>query len=189
LIGEGGMIELEVPSNLAYGDEGQLPFVPPKATLHFLIELLKIQDAPAPVEERSVPTSTTPGPDDPDASKEFTTTASGLKYRILRKSTALPPGPNSVVKVHYRGTLDNGSVFDTSYDLGRPLEIGVRDVIPGWTEGLQLIGERGKIELEIPPNLGYGAAGSPPKIPPNSTLHFIIELVSVTTHSPETNKK
>ena len=120
-----------------------------------------------------------PGVQDKDAPKEFTATGSGLKYRILRKSDKPKPKETSTVKVHYKGWLDNGKVFDSSYDRGESIEFPLKGVIAGWTEGMQLVGEGGMIELEIPYKLGYGERGSPPDIPGKSTLHFIVELLEV----------
>jgi FKBP-type peptidyl-prolyl cis-trans isomerase FkpA len=116
---------------------------------------------------------------DDDAPEEFTTTASGLKYRIRRKSEGKKPTKVNSVKVHYKGWLDDGKQFDSSYDRGQPIDFGLGQVVPGWTEGLQLIGVGGMIELEIPSKLGYGPGGKPPVIPPDSTLHFIVELLDV----------
>lgn len=118
------------------------------------------------------------GPIDENASQEFTTTDSGLKYRILRDSDGQKPTAASQVAVHYRGWLSNGKEFDGSYG-GSPTEFGLNGVIPGWTEGLQLVGIGGMIELWIPPDLGYGAEGYSSLIPGNSTLHFVIELLEV----------
>jgi FKBP-type peptidyl-prolyl cis-trans isomerase len=116
---------------------------------------------------------------DADAPKTFTTTASGLKYRVLRKGTGAAPKATSTVKVHYHGWLDNGTKFDSSYDRREAIEFPLNGVIPGWTEGMQLVGEGGMIELESPSNLGYGARGAPPVIPANATLHFLVELIAV----------
>ncbi len=116
---------------------------------------------------------------DADAPAEFTTTASGLKYRILRKSDGKRPKLTDRVSVHYKGWLDNGTVFDSSYDRGSPTTFGVQQVIPGWTEGLLLVGEGGMLELEIPSELGYGPRGAGREIPPNATLHFHVELVKI----------
>jgi FKBP-type peptidyl-prolyl cis-trans isomerase len=116
---------------------------------------------------------------DPDAPSVFTTTDSGLKYRILRKSAGGKPKPSDQVKVDYSGWLDDGTVFDSSYERKEPATFGLTRVVRGWTEGLQLIGEGGMIELEIPAELGYGAEGKPPTIPPNSTLHFKVELLRI----------
>lgn len=122
---------------------------------------------------------TEPGPDDPDAPTEFKETATGLKYRILRKGDGRKPTATDTVRCHYRGTLDDGSEFDSSYSRGESISFPLTGVIAGWTQGLQLVAEGGKIELEIPYQLGYGEAGSPPKIPPQATLHFIVELIAV----------
>ena len=116
---------------------------------------------------------------DPDAPTEFTTTDSGLKYRILRKSDGAKPDLQDRVVVDYSGWLDNQTIFDSSYGRNEPASFLLSDVVPGWTEGLQLIGVGGMIELEIPPELGYGANGRPPIIPPNSTLHFKVELLEI----------
>jgi FKBP-type peptidyl-prolyl cis-trans isomerase len=120
-----------------------------------------------------------PGPADKDAPKEFKATDSGLKYRILRKSDGAKPKKANTVKVHYRGWLDDGKEFDSSYARNEPIKFPLGRVIPGWTEGMQLVGEGGMIELEIPSKLGYGAQGVPGTIPPNATLHFLVELIDV----------
>jgi len=120
------------------------------------------------------------GPIDADAPKEFSTTPSGLKYRVLRKGAGGKPKATNTVEVNYHGWLDGGKVFDSSYQRGESIEFPLNGVIPGWTEGMQLVGEEGMIELEIPSNLGYGARGTPGgPIPPNATLHFLVELIDV----------
>jgi FKBP-type peptidyl-prolyl cis-trans isomerase len=101
-----------------------------------------------------------------------------LKYKVLRKGTGSNPAANETVTVNYKGWLDSGKIFDSSYTRGEPISFGLREVIPGWTEGLQLVSEGGMIELEIPSQLGYGPSGTQ-GIPPNSTLHFIVELIKV----------
>lgn len=116
---------------------------------------------------------------DKEAPKAFETTKSGLKYRILRKGNGAAPAATSKVEVHYHGWLDNGKVFDSSYERKESIEFGLNQVIKGWTEGMQLVGKGGMIELVIPANLGYGAAGAPPVIPPQATLHFLVELLDV----------
>jgi FKBP-type peptidyl-prolyl cis-trans isomerase FkpA len=123
--------------------------------------------------------SAEPGPVDEDAAKEFKTTQSGLKYRVLRKSAGPRPAKANTVKVHYRGWLDDGKEFDSSYRRDEPIEFPLNRVIPGWTEGMQLVSKGGMIELEIPPNLGYGASGVPGAIPPNAKLHFLVELIDI----------
>lgn len=119
------------------------------------------------------------GPNDDNAPENFTTTDSGLKYRILRNADGQKPSSSDQVQCHYRGWLDDGTEFDSSYGRGEPTEFPLNGVIPGWTEGLQLIGEGAKIELEIPFQLGYGERGYPGLIPPSATLHFIVELIKV----------
>jgi FKBP-type peptidyl-prolyl cis-trans isomerase len=123
--------------------------------------------------------SAEPGPVDKDAPKEFKTTNSGLKYRIRRKSDGQKPKHSDTVLAHYKGWLDDGKEFDSSYKRGKPTEFPLSGVIAGWTEGLQLVGKGGMIELEIPPKLGYGARGYPPVIPPDAKLHFLIELIDI----------
>ncbi|EMI56551.1 FKBP-type peptidyl-prolyl cis-trans isomerase [Rhodopirellula sallentina] len=120
-----------------------------------------------------------PGPEDPDAPKEFTTTESGLKYKILRRGNGEKPKPMSFVTVDYAGWLDSGEEFDSSYNRREPTKFNLSSVIAGWTEGLQLVSEGGMIELKIPSELGYGPAGMPGSIPPNATLHFKVELHDV----------
>ena len=106
-----------------------------------------------------------PGPIDKDAPKEFKSTKSGLKYRVLRKSKKAKPKADSRVRVHYRGWLpdkqdpNKGREFDSSYSRGESISFSLNGVIEGWSEGLQLLGTGGMVELEIPPQLGYGASG------------------------------
>lgn len=107
------------------------------------------------------------------------TTASGLQYLTTKEGTGKQPQATSVVKVHYTGKLVDGTVFDSSVQRGEPIEFPLNQVIPGWTEGLQLMKEGGKATLYIPSNLGYGAQGVPGTIPPNSTLIFDVELIEV----------
>lgn len=121
----------------------------------------------------------TPGPTDKDAPKEFTATASGLKYRVLRKSSGKKPIATDMVTVHYRGWLDSGKEFDSSYKRGETTSFPLNRVVKGWTEGLQLVGVGGMIELEIPAALGYGSRGAGGVIPPDATLHFLVELVEI----------
>ena len=116
---------------------------------------------------------------DANASKAFAMTDSRLKYRILREGTGPKPTARQTVEVHYHGWLDNEKVFDSSYQRGETISFGLNQVIKGWTEGMQLVGEGGMIELEIPPNLGYGSAGAGGAIPGNATLHFLVELKKV----------
>lgn len=109
------------------------------------------------------------------------TTASGLKYIDEVVGTGASPKTGQTVTVHYTGTLENGKKFDSSLDRGQPytFRLGVNPVIQGWVEGLSTMKAGGKRKLIIPPSLGYGAEGNGPTIPPNATLLFDIELLSV----------
>lgn len=183
LVGLGGMIELEVPSNLGYG-KASSELIPANSTLHYLIEPLEVVDPPKapekpPTDLPGKGNRVSPGAVDADAPEEFTTTSSGLKYRIRRKSDGPKPTIANSVTVHYKGWLDDGSQFDASYDRGEPISFALTGVIKGWTEGMQLIGKGGMIEFEIPNELGYGPSGKPPVIPPAATLHFIVELLDI----------
>lgn len=106
-------------------------------------------------------------------------TASGLQYKILEPGTGKSPKATDVVLVNYRGTLLNGTEFDSSYKRNEPIEFPLNRVIPGWTEGVQLIKEGGKIQLFIPPNLAYGSQGAGGAIGPDETLIFEVELLKV----------
>jgi len=109
------------------------------------------------------------------------TTASGLQYKVLKAGDGKgkTPKSNDTVKVHYHGTLVDGSVFDSSVERGEPAIFPVDQVIPGWTEVLQLMKEGDKWQVYIPGKLAYGAQSPSPKIGPNSTLIFDVELLSI----------
>ncbi|MBI2823171.1 MAG: FKBP-type peptidyl-prolyl cis-trans isomerase [Planctomycetia bacterium] len=107
------------------------------------------------------------------------TTKSGLQYKVVKDGTGPVPKPTDTVKTHYRGTLLDGSQFDSSYDRGEPATFPVNKVIPGWTEALQLMKVGSKWQLFIPAELAYGPRGYPPDIGPNSTLVFDIELLGI----------
>ena len=120
-----------------------------------------------------------PGKIDLDAPTEFLETESGLKYRILRKADGKKPTASNKVTVHYKGWLDDESIFDSSYRRNEKISFGLNQVIKGWTEGMQLVGSGGMIELDSPYQWGYGERGSPGAIPPKANLHFIVELFDV----------
>lgn len=104
---------------------------------------------------------------------------SGLQYKVITEGKGRKPGRTDRVKCHYLGTFPDGTKFDSSYDRGEPAVFGVNQVIAGWTEALQLMGEGSKWELYIPYSLGYGEHGAPGAIPPYSTLVFTVELIEV----------
>lgn len=115
------------------------------------------------------------------SSSSEVTTASGLKYVDEVVGSGASPKAGQNVTVHYTGTLENGTKFESSYETGRPLTfpIGTGRVIRGWDEGVMSMKVGGKRKLIVPSNLGYGAPGNPPKIPPNATLIFEVELLGV----------
>jgi len=107
------------------------------------------------------------------------TTASGLQYKVLKEGSGPQPKASDSVTVDYRGTLIDGTEFDSSYKRGQPATFPVGGVIPGWTEALQLMKSGSKYQLFIPPKLAYGERAVGPDIPPNSTLIFEVELKGV----------
>jgi FKBP-type peptidyl-prolyl cis-trans isomerase len=106
------------------------------------------------------------------------TTPSGLQYKVLTQGTGPRPKATNQVTVHYKGTLLDGKEFDSSYQRGEPATFMLNQVIPGWTEGVQLMNVGSKYQFWIPGDLAYGPQGSPPTIPPNATLVFEVELLS-----------
>jgi FKBP-type peptidyl-prolyl cis-trans isomerase len=129
--------------------------------------------APAKPADTSVPSSV--------AGITPVTTASGLKYWVLKEGTGPTPKTGDTVKVHYTGWLQDGTKFDSSVDRGEPFEfaVGTGMVIPGWDEGVGTMKVGEKRQFEIPPNLAYGERGAGGAIPPNATLIFDVELLGV----------
>lgn len=162
---EGDRVLLHVPA--ALGFVGQMPpGIDPEGSTLWQLELTAALSFEAP--EFSLPNDS-----------ELETTASGLRYRILRAGQDKKPRATSQVTVHYQGWLTDGQAFDGSYGRGEPAAFALNGVIAGWTEGLQLVGEGGRILLVIPGELGYGKAGSPPRIPADATLVFVVDLIQV----------
>ena len=108
------------------------------------------------------------------------TTESGLQYIVMEPGEGDSPVAADSVEVHYEGQLIDGSVFDSSFERGQTVTFGLTQVIPGWTEGLQLMKPGGKFKFIIPPELGYGEGGAGEMIGPNATLVFDVELISIT---------
>ncbi len=110
--------------------------------------------------------------------KNVVALADGLRYEVVKPGAGAYPKPTDTVKVHYTGTLLNGTVIDSSVERGEPVEFALNQVIPGWTEGLQKINQGGKIRLYIPPQLAYGDSGQQ-GVPPGAALIFDVELLEI----------
>lgn len=108
-----------------------------------------------------------------------TTTSSGLQYEVLESGSGASPGPQTTVVTHYHGTLVDGTVFDSSVDRGEPAEFGVHQVIPAWTEALQMMSVGDKWRIACPPQLAYGEQGAGAAIGPNTALVFEIHLIAI----------
>lgn len=177
LMSEGDRFRFFVPPELAYGENPRPGgVIGPNDALIFDVELLKVQNP-----ERNLAASTAWLEE--NANKEgVQTLPSGLQYKVLSSggSDGASPEATDTVKVHYAGTLTNGTKFDSSYDRGEPIEFPLNRVIAGWTEGVQLMREGDKYQFFIPPDLGYGESGTPGgPIGPNEALVFEVELIEV----------
>jgi peptidylprolyl isomerase len=160
----GGRRILVVPPELGYGADGAGDSIPPNATLRFEVELLN---------------TVSPWPLDDGQTTQRT--ASGLQYVKYADGVGQQPKSGQQVAVHYSGYLEDGTLFDSSIVRGEPIRfaLGTGQVIKGWDEGIALMTPGAKYKLIIPASLGYGAAGAGGVIPPNATLVFDVELVSV----------
>jgi FKBP-type peptidyl-prolyl cis-trans isomerase len=149
-------------------------------TLAAAICLLGCSKPTEPSAEKPAAKAAPSGQADSTPKSEVKTTPSGLKYQVLKQGTGtVSPKATDTVKVHYHGTLLDGTVFDSSVERGEPISFPLNGVIPGWTEGLQLMKVGDKFKFEIPANLAYGPNSPSPKIPPNSTLVFEVELLGI----------
>ena len=149
-------------------------------TLAAAICLLGCNKAAEPAADKPVTKAAPGGQADSGQKNDMKTTASGLKYQVLKQGTGtVSPKATDTVNVHYHVTLLDGTVFDSSVERGEPISFPLNGVIPGWTEGLQLMKVGDKFKFEIPPNLAYGPNSPSPKIPANSTLVFEVELLGI----------
>lgn len=162
----GARIQLRVPANLGIKSRFNVPTIPDGANELWIVEFPVVDEFPKP--EFRMPTA-----------DELTTTESGLKYLIVKQGSGRAPKASNTVLAHYNGWLTDGKQFDSSFDRGAAIAFPLNRVVPGWTEGLQLLQEGGAAFLVVPPELGYGARGAGADIPPNSTLLFYVELLAV----------
>lgn len=167
LLTVGARLRFVVPSKLGFGERGMGPLVPPDSSTVWELELVEIIK-PLPVPEFSL-----------SPSEKLVTTASGLKYEVIKEGEGKSPVMGQDVTVHYAGWLEDGTCFDNSFERAEPATFKLGRVIPGWNEGLQLMREGDVFKFTIPSELAYGPRGSPPRIPPNSTLIFYVELFKV----------
>ena len=176
LMSEGDRYRFFVPPDLGYGERGgsRGSGIGPNEALIFDVELLKVQN---PELNLAASNKYLEANGKKDGVK---TTASGLQYQVITEgeNSGKSPSATDTVKVHYEGTLTNGTVFDSSVARGEPIEFPLNRVIAGWTEGVQLMSEGDKYRFFIPPNLAYGENGAGP-IGPNEALVFEVELIEV----------
>lgn len=177
LMSEGDRFRFFIPPELAYGEQGGPGgAIGPNAALIFDVELIKVQNPERNLEQANAFLKANA---DKDGVKS---TASGLQYQVISEGPdgGKKPKASDTVEVHYQGTLLNGTEFDSSYGRGQTATFPLNRVIPGWTEGVQLMSEGDKFRFFIPPNLAYGVRGTPGgPIGPNEALIFEVELVSV----------
>jgi FKBP-type peptidyl-prolyl cis-trans isomerase len=167
LLRPGSRYRFEVPAALAFGEGSPGPDLPAGSVSIWEFELLRVIK-PLPLPEFAL---SAPG--------KATKTGSGLEIETLAEGTGATPKMGDMVEVHYAGWLTDGTLFDSSYLRGTPATFRLGQVIPGWNEGLQRMKVGGKARLTIPGPIAYGVAGSPPKIGPNATLVFVVELLRI----------
>lgn len=174
LMSEGDRYRFFLPPDLAYGESGAGDVIGPNEALIFDVELLKVHNPEKNLERARAYLENN------KANDSVQTTESGLQYKILSEgpSGGVSPSAENTVRVHYRGTLTDGTEFDSSYQRGEPAEFPLSRVIPGWTEGVQLMSVGDKFQFFVPPELAYGER-APESIGPNQTLIFDVELLDV----------
>ena len=166
LMKAGAVYRFVVPAALGFGDR-EAPHIEKGAATVWRLTLVEF--APPP----KMPDFVMPADD------ALKATASGLAYEVIEAGEGTSPVMGQPVKVHYAGWLPDGTLFDASFTRGQPAVFRLGEVIPGWNEGLQLMKPGAKFRFVIPPELAYGAGGSPPKIGPNATLVFYVHLLEV----------
>jgi FKBP-type peptidyl-prolyl cis-trans isomerase len=175
LMKEGDKWELYIPANLAYGDRPRPgSIITPGAVLVFTLEIIEVMQDPRTVGRAFLAAKA--------QENDVTVLPSGLAYKVLEASTnpdAKTPLASTPCECHYAGTLIDGKEFDSSYKRGQPTTFAPNQVIPGWTEAMQLMKEGDKWELYIPSDLAYGARGAGGDIPGHSTLIFTLHLLKV----------
>lgn len=179
LMREGGKAQLVVPPDLAYGPEDYGP-IPGNSTLIFDVELVAVEAVPTPAPTPTSPSPTSVNPDD------YTVTDSGLQYVFLAEGDGDTPETGEVATVHFTGWFEDGTLFADS-SAGTPIQfiVGEEQIVPGWDEMVVLMQVGDKVQMILPPELGLGEEGSPNgTIPPNATLIFEIELISIEPPPP-----
>lgn len=166
---KGGKRIVVIPPELAYGKGGRPPLVPPDTWIELELELVEIEPGPPPIQPWS------------DAGREIIALDNGLQFVDFEIGDGEFPVFGGRIVVHYSGFLGDGTLFDSSYYRGAPveLEMSAKKLIPGWAQALLSMREGGKRKLIIPPSLGYGSEGFPGKVPPDATLIYDIELLKV----------
>jgi FKBP-type peptidyl-prolyl cis-trans isomerase len=175
----GSKWQLFIPAGLAYGEKGFGRDIEPNSTLIFEIELLAIK-ATAEQNKKTGETFLAE-----NKTKEgVKILPSGLQYKILKQGSGVQPQDADTVEVNYRGTLIDGTEFDSSYKRGQPVSFPVDGIIPGWKEALKLMPVGSKWQLFIPSSLAYGEKGAGGEIGPNATLIFEVELLAIKPNKP-----
>lgn len=191
MMSKGSRAQLIIPSNIAFGEKGRGDIVPPYSTLLYDVQLVDIltADQYKAEQERIKQERKLKDERNKIESQRFlqenskkegvVTLPSGLQYKVNTMGTGPKPGPEDVVTVHYRGTLINGTVFDSSYDRGQPAQFRVNGVIQGWTEALQLMPVGSNWTLYVPSELAYKDMQRGQFIEPNMALIFDVELIDI----------